>query len=234
MSLAAAIVSSALAIGLGETLTDRLRLLAGLGAWFAAVVVLAASEAFHFEHGLGTPGLGLAVAVPIGLAAVTVLRSQRLRRALDAMPLPLLIAVNATRVLGVLFVLLYFTGRAPAPFAPLAGWGDIIVGVTAGPVAWLAQRRAREARWLILAWNGLGLADLINAVGLGAVSAPGPLHLIGAGPGAAIMSTLPWLLIPGFLVPLLALTHLAVFYRLRRPGETTRAAHGVAASARHA
>jgi hypothetical protein len=29
------------------------------------------------------------------------------------------------------------------------------------------------------------------------------------------MTTLPWLLIPGFLVPLLAVTHLAVFYRLR-------------------
>jgi hypothetical protein len=28
------------------------------------------------------------------------------------------------------------------------------------------------------------------------------------------MTTLPWLLIPGFLVPLLASTHLAVFYRL--------------------
>jgi hypothetical protein len=28
------------------------------------------------------------------------------------------------------------------------------------------------------------------------------------------MSSLPWLLIPGFLVPLLALTHLAIFSRL--------------------
>jgi hypothetical protein len=33
-------------------------------------------------------------------------------------------------------------------------------------------------------------------------------------PNASIMSTLPWVLIPCFLVPLLMLTHLAVFYRL--------------------
>lgn len=229
LSLAAAITSSALAIGAGETVADRLRFLAGLGAWFVAVVVLGASE-----HGLGTPALGLAVAAPIAILAVTVLRSPRLRRALDAMPLWLLIAVNAARVLGVLFVLLYFAGRAPAPFAPLAGWGDIVAGVTAGPVAWLAWRRPREARWVILAWNAFGLADLIDAIGLGVVSSPGPLHLIGAGPGAAIMTTLPWLLIPGFMVPLLALTHLAVFYRLRRPRPSARVAPSVAASVRRA
>jgi hypothetical protein len=29
------------------------------------------------------------------------------------------------------------------------------------------------------------------------------------------MSTLPWLIIPGFLVPLLATTHIAIFHRLR-------------------
>jgi hypothetical protein len=31
------------------------------------------------------------------------------------------------------------------------------------------------------------------------------------------MTTLPWLLIPGFLVPLLATAHLAIFYRLAKP-----------------
>jgi hypothetical protein len=195
-------------------------------------VTLAASEAFHFDHGLGTPGLGLAVALPIAVLSVTVLRSQRLRHALDAMPLPLLIAVHAVRVLGVSFVLLYFARRAPAPFAPLAGWGDIVVGVTAGPVAWLAYRRGREARGPILAWNAFGLADLIGAIGLGVVSSSGPLHLLGTGPGTAIMSTLLWLLIPGLLVPLLALTHFAVFHRLSR---ASQAAPPVAAdSLRHA
>jgi hypothetical protein len=41
------------------------------------------------------------------------------------------------------------------------------------------------------------------------------------------MSTLPWVLIPCFLVPLLILTHLAVFYRLMqrsdRPHNEARA-----------
>src|SRR5207249_4029095 len=93
-------------------------------------------------------------------------------------------------------------------------WGDVIVGLTAGPVAWLAYKDAALARPAILLWNTFGLADLIAAVGLGTLSAPGPLRLIFSDPGTDIMTTLPWLLVPGFLVPLLASTHLAVFYRL--------------------
>ncbi len=138
--------------------------------------------------------------------------------------LPLLIGVNALRLLGVMFVLLHFAGRLPAPFAPAAGWGDIIAGATALPVAWLAHRRGGDARSVVLAWNVFGLADLIDAVALGVASSPGPLHLLASDPRMALMSGLPWLLIPAFLVPLLALTHLAVFYRLRRPSHSVRTA----------
>jgi hypothetical protein len=81
-------------------------------------------------------------------------------------------------------------------------------------VAWVAHERGREARSTILVWNVFGLADLIAAIGLGVISSPGPLHLIVPEPGSAIMATLPWMLIPAFLVPLLASTHLAIFYRL--------------------
>jgi hypothetical protein len=61
----------------------------------------------------------------------------------------------------------------------------------------------------------LGLADLILAVALGAASSPGPLQLIVASPDSGIMTTLPWVLIPGFVVPTLVCTHLALFFRLR-------------------
>jgi hypothetical protein len=40
------------------------------------------------------------------------------------------------------------------------------------------------------------------------------MRLIFAEPGSAIMTTLPWLLIPGFLVPLLFAVHIAIFIRL--------------------
>jgi hypothetical protein len=127
----------------------------------------------------------------------------------------MLIGVNVIRAFGVIFLLLYAANRLPAPFAPIAGWGDILVGLTAIPVACLAYKKGADADSMVMIWNTLGLCDLIKAVALGVASSPGPLRLIFTEPGAGIMTTLPWMLIPGFLVPLLASTHLAVFYRPR-------------------
>jgi hypothetical protein len=123
-----------------------------------------------------------------------------------------LIAVQAVRALGVSFILLYFAGRLPAPFAPVAGWGDTVIGVTALPLAYLASRAANTWRGAIWLWNSLGLLDLIVAVGLGAMSAPGPLQLFAGPSDSAIMTTVPWIVIPCFLVPALAFVHLAIFY----------------------
>jgi hypothetical protein len=219
MTLSAAVVVVALSIAFGDTPAGRIRLAAAFGLWFVAVVALAASEVFHYTHPIGVQGLGVAVVLPVIVLAVVALRDQSFRHRLETTPLSLFIGINVIRVLGVLFVLLYLDGRLPAPFAPLAGWGDIITGVAAVPVAWLAQRYGRGARVPILIWNVFGIADLIDAIGLGVISSPGPLHLISAEPGSAIMATLPWMLIPAFLVPLLFATHLAVFYQLRRLGD---------------
>jgi hypothetical protein len=209
---------AALAVGFGENTGARLRIASGLSLWFLFVTFLAAAEVLTDPHGVGASGLGVAVMLPVVILSVTVLRTPSLRRALQTIPLSLLIGVNVIRAFGVTFVILYAAGRLPAPFAPVAGWGDIAVGLAAGPVAWLAYRRSAAARQTVWLWNSFGLLDLIAAVGLGVASAPGPLQVIDTDPGAGIMTTLPWLLIPGFLVPLLASTHLAVFYRLTRIG----------------
>ena len=132
------------------------------------------------------------------------------------MPLWLLVGVHTVRLLGVSFIILFAAGRLPAPFAPVAGWGDIFVGATAIPVAWLVSRQTVNARSIVWIWNVIGIADLIAAIGLGATSSPGPARLIFAELSSAIMTTLPWLLIPGFLVPLLITVHIGIFVRLMK------------------
>lgn len=214
MTACAAIAIAVLAVGFGEDVPARVRIATGLALWFVIVTIMGGTEVLHYQHGLGVPGLGLAILLPIAVLSVSVLRSPSLLQALRSIPLSMLVGVNVIRTFGVMFVILYGMGRLPAPFAPVAGWGDILVGLTAVPVAWLAYKKGAGAHSTVLIWNTVGLLDLIAAVALGVTSSPGPLRLIFAEPGAGIMTTLPWLLIPGFLVPLLASTHLAVFYRL--------------------
>ena len=216
LTASAAIVVAAVAIGFGRDAAMRGRLAIALGAWFVVVVALAATQALHYEHGIGSPGIGLAVGLPIVVLSVSLFRLLPLRQGVEQVSLSLLTAVHAVRILGMSFVLLHTQGRLPAPFAPVAGWGDIAVGVAALPVAWLVARRVAGWRGVLLVWNAIGLADLATAVTLGTLSAPGPLYFLTAEPATGLMSTLPWLIIPAFLVPILATTHLVIFYRLFR------------------
>jgi len=216
LTASAAIVIAALSIAFGSTAATRIRSAAWLSAWFVLVVILAATRALYYEHGLGTPGLGLAVALPIAVLCATVARVQSLRESFHRVPLWLLVGVHAVRLLGISFIILYAAGRLPAPFAPVAGWGDIFVGATGPLVAWLAYRRITNAGAIVWIWNVIGIADLIAAVALGVTSSPGPARLIFAEPSSAIMTTLPWLLIPGFLVPLLFTVHIGIFVRLAK------------------
>jgi hypothetical protein len=216
LTISAAILIAAISVVLGRDAAQRIRLAALLGAWFVVVVVLAATGALHHERGIGTSGLGLAAAVPILLIWPTLMRVSSLRQRLDTAPVAVLVGANVVRILGLSFLILHAGGRLPAPFAPVAGWGDILAGVTAVPVAWMVQGQTKGWRAILLAWNLFGLGDLIAAVSLGVLSAPGPLRRIFTEPGTGLMSTLPWMLIPAFLVPLLAMIHLAIFRRLSK------------------
>jgi hypothetical protein len=215
----------------------RWRLAACAGAWLTAVTALAAAGVFA-DAGLGTPAIGLAVVAPVLILTASAWGVPLLRRLALEIPPAALVAVNGGRLLGIFFLLLHADGRLPRTFATSAGWGDIAVGALALPLAWLVQRRATGWRGLLLAWNTLGFVDLVVAVTLGVGSAPAmPLRFILEEPGSGLMGVLPWLLIPGFLVPVYLLTHLALFAQLRagsaardagprRPIQEVRAARG--------
>ena len=211
LTASAAIVVGFLAWAMGETAQRRLAVLAALCAWFALILTLGATGALSVG---GAPALGLVVVLPIAALVWAYVALPSVRAAMAETPLPALIAVHAIRLLGFIFVILYAEGRLPAPFAPSAGWGDVLVGATAAPLALAVQRWGGRARPLILLWNALGIADLAVALTLGPLSAPGPLQVFSGPPDASLMTALPWLIIPGFLVPCLVFLHVVIFARL--------------------
>lgn len=194
----------------GSSLTQRISIGAAMTLWFIGVAWLGASGT------VATPVLGAAVLIPVAVLSVVGFGSSVLRGRLQSAPLPALIALHAIRILGVVFVLFYAANRLPAPFAPIAGWGDITIGATALPIAFWLAKQSDTARSAVLVWNVLGLADLVTAVSLGALSAPGPIRMFFGDPSSALMGSLPLILIPCFLVPSLGFVHLAVFYRMLR------------------
>ena len=76
--------------------------------------------------------------------------------------MPFLIGLNVWRLEGAFFILLAAEGRLAGPFPASAGWGDVITGALALPVAWLALRgHGKTAIW---AWNAFGTLDLVAAL----------------------------------------------------------------------
>lgn len=219
---AVAMLLTAVVTTIPVTPTSRFVVAGVFGTWLGFAIAVAAAGKLS-----AIAWVGLLFASPLVAVAGLALGLRAVRDALLAIPVPLIIGLNAFRVLGAGFLVLASVGRLGGPFPLSAGWGDIIVGVLAIPVALLAVRApASDAR--ILAWNILGTLDLVTAVVLGIASANGtPIQLIHAGAGSAAMAALPWSLVPTFLVPVYLIGHAIVFAHARaaatvRPRESLR------------
>ena len=213
LTVSASIVVGFLSVTLAKATSARAAVLVALGAWFVLILAFGATAALG-PAGVARPALGLAVVLPVAALASAYFALPSVRNAMATTPLPALIAVHAIRVLGVIFLVLYADGRLPAPFAPSAGWGDVLIGATALPLAWAVTRFGQRVRPLVFLWNAVGVADLLAAVALGTLSAPGPLQIFVGPPDSSPMTSLPWLIIPGFLVPILFFIHIVIFARL--------------------
>jgi hypothetical protein len=198
------------------TRRTRLMLLAGAAISSIAIVGVAAAGGFLQKATGPVPGVVIPFALILVAGVVAWIQSPRFREIVFRIPLSALIAINAARVLGVFFVILYSVGRLPAPFAQSAGFGDILVGVLAVPLA-IAASSAAVPESVIAAWNALGIADLVIAVSLALMSAAGtPFRVFTAGPDSgATLGALPWAVIPTLLVPLYLLIHFGIAVRLR-------------------
>jgi hypothetical protein len=203
----------------------RLAAFAAAAAWLAIILTVAA---------FGWLAPGVLGPVPANLLPFTGLLVllfggwfliPQFREALLAVPLPVLVGLNAVRLGGLFFLLLYADGRLSAPFAPSAGVGDMITGALAIPLAaMLAFGLDLRRIWLSL-WNAFGALDLLVAVVLGVLSAPGaPFRIFTEEPGTLAMTTVPWVFVPAMLVPIFLLIHFAIATLLRTATQSDRLA----------
>lgn len=219
LTASAAVVVALFIAMLGSNLRQRLLVAAGFVAWFCVILTIGATGFFAPGVGIGVAGLGLGVVIPLALLTLLTLGTAAGRQRIQQAPLWAMVGVHGIRVLGINFLLMQAAHLLPAPFAPSAGWGDILAAVLALPLAFALWRAGQSGQaapsrtWLLL-WNTLGIADLVIALFLGASSSPGPIQIFHVTPSTAGMTSLPWLLVPNFLVPSLIFLHIATYYRL--------------------
>jgi len=197
----------------------RIAYLSGLASWLTFTGgVGVASSVFHVA--LPVPLLAL-LAGPSFTLALAVALSPLGRGLALQVPMWALMGLQTFR-LGIELSLypLAKQGLIPEVATFLGGNIDILFGLTAPVMAWLAVR-GRAGPAVILTWNVLGILSVCNAGARSALTAPGALHLIHTAVANQAMGLFPYTFIPAFLAPLALMLHIVAIRAAlgRRAGE---------------
>ena len=164
----------------------------------------------------GVPTILFGLLIPLAVAAIALWRSESIARLVSAIPLHWLVAAQVYRVAGGIFLVLWADGRLPWQFALPAGIGDVATGIVAVIVAALLARNVIGAHRATYAWCLFGIADLVVAVSMGAMTSPGRAHLLAFEAPNLLVTSYPLVMVPTFAVPLALMLHGLVLWRLRR------------------
>ena len=177
------------------------------GAWLAYSGVLAARGMLRMWD---PPTMGLVLA-PMLLIAFGIALSPLGRRFVATISIAWLVGYQGFRVLvEVLLHRAYVEGLMPVQMSWSGRNFDVVTGLSAPLLgAWLAT--GRRSRLVVLLWNTMGLALLLNVVAIALLSAPTPFRVFTNDPPNVWITRAPWVWLPAVMV-LAALTgHLLVY-----------------------
>jgi hypothetical protein len=191
--------------------------------WEVVAQYLGAANTYlaTIENPPAMPTILLGLLIPLAVAAIGLWQSDSIARLVSAIPLHWLVAAQVYRVAGGVFLVLWADGRLPWQFALPAGIGDVTTGVVAVVVAARLAQNAIGAYRATYAWCLFGIADLVVAITMGAMTSPGQAHLLAFDAPNLLMTAYPLIMIPTFAVPLALMLHGLVLLRLRRGAAAT-------------
>ncbi len=185
--------------------------------WVGALMRLGSMNALRItpESPLPPPILAAAL-VPILIAYLAFEYWEPFRRLVFNIPQHWLILLQAYRITGGIFLLVFAMGLIPGAFALVAGTGDLVTGLLAIPVAWAVYKQKPWARKGAFAWNYLGLFELILLIPLGMLSSPTRIQTLALGNPNLVTSAWPSVLAPTFHVSLGIILHIFSLAKLRQ------------------
>jgi hypothetical protein len=186
--------------------------------WEVVAQYLGAANTYlaTIENPPAVPTILFGLLIPLAVAAIALWRSESTAKLVFAIPLHWLVAAQVYRVGGGIFLVLWADGRLPWQFALPAGIGDVTTGIVAVVVAARLAQKAIGAQRAAYAWCLFGVADLVVAIVMGAMTSPGQAHLLALEAPNLLVTAYPLVMVPTFAVPLALMLHGLVLLRLRR------------------
>ena len=184
--------------------------------WFSLVISLGLSNAYITLPNQAPITLIASFFIIYLVFTIAYLGFPAIKEYLLGLDMRFLIMLNSWRMIGIGFIMLNMFGHLPTLFAYLAGVGDALTAMAAVFLAFnMMKRKEGISKRAILRWNTFGLIDFILAVSIGLLTRTDALLMQSNGINSDMMIAFPMVIIPGFLVQLLSLTHIIIYLQLR-------------------
>lgn len=185
--------------------------------WVIAAWVLSQigffQESGSFTEGdlIGFFAFGTLMTLPILGFIAAYLRNAAFRKAVDDVPLPVLIGMQVYRVAGAIFLWMLAESLVPPELGVSTGIADISIGLAALPLAYALTREWPGSRRAAIAWNVVGIADFAIAISVVFLAV---FSLINPQPDPVMIGLHPLALIALFQVPISIILHGLALRRL--------------------
>jgi hypothetical protein len=162
------------------------------------------------------PYIALFGTIPTLIAILIFFFTTKGKMFIDSLPLKTLTYLHVVRVpVEVMLYMLFMEKTLPAVMTFIGYNFDVLAGITAPLIAYFAFTKKTLSNKVILIWNYISLALLVNIMILAVLSAPTPLQVLGKEqPNIAILN-FPYSWLPTFIAPLVLLSHLIAIRRLK-------------------
>lgn len=196
---------------------NSIKILVGLILWLIIQAFLTLQNVYSASIDFFPPTILLMGVLPALVTIIGLFLTQKGRQFIDSLPLINLTYLNIVRVPVELVLFWLFLNKAIPELMTFEGRNfDILAGISAPIIAYFGMTKGKINRKVILIWNFICLALLLNIVVNALLSAPSPVQKFAFDqPNVAVLH-FPFSWLPTFIVPIVLFGHLASIKRLLR------------------
>jgi hypothetical protein len=198
-----------------NTRTKALPIFFGLVIWLMVQFILTINKVYATNLNSLPPKIVLFGIMPTIVAMVLVFTTKKGKAFVNSLPLKQLTYLHSIRVLVEIVLYWLFINKLLPIIMTFEGYNfDILAGISAFFIVYLASIKNRISYKVLLFWNIFCLGLLINIIIIAFLAAPTPVQQLGFNqPNIAILY-FPFSWLPTFIVPIVLFSHLVAIKQL--------------------
>jgi hypothetical protein len=183
--------------------------------WAAIQASFTLNDVYNTDLSSMPPKLALFGLLPNIIIILVLFNTKRGKKIIDSLPVYYLTLLHIIRIPVEIGLWILFIHKSIPQIMTFEGFNfDIFAGISAPLIAYFAFVNKKLSRNLVLLWNFISVALLLNIVVIALLSAPSPIQQFGfSQPNLAILN-FPFSWLPTIIVPIVLFCHLATIRKV--------------------